>query len=400
MIAPMCPRYYTLVHSLIFVALILGSPRSWAEDDSKDPLAEVYSKEIRSTVESLILQFRRDRKYEVADFPLEPEAFKRFQKEVVTGWTKALGMEEWVVSNPPRGKVSPIAGKFKDRIVKRLTLEDGVEIEAHVIEILETGDQVPVVICLPAVNSKNEKPRPGILCCPGHGNNPLHDLVFNPKSYQRAIAVRLAQAGFASVAVEKVDCGYLSRSAPSGNDETAITTFRFGLGPDTRTIQLMATMAAMEVLATHPRVDETRMGATGVSLGGWLAIQTALLSDRIQAVAEYATKTVFLGDDIKPEEFNGVGDICHIVPGAFQLGDRNILMFPYAPRPLLSGHGGPKDRSSHRQYQQYYLDVQKAQYEALGKPENFRYHIHDGGHTIPPETVIDFFREQFKFPEK
>ena len=95
------------------------------------------------------------------------------------------------------------------------------------------------------------------------------------------------------------------------------------------------------------------------------------------------------------DEFNGVGDICHILPGAFQLGDRNVLMFPYAPRPLLSGHRGPTDRNSHREYQPYYLEVLKAQYKALGKPENFRYHIHDGGHTIPPKTVIRFFRGQF-----
>ena len=108
---------------------------------------------------------------------------------------------------------------------------------------------------------------------------------------------------------------------------------------------------------------------------------------------------VICGDDIKPDEFNGVGDICHIVPGTLQFGDRNVLMFPYAPRPLLSGHGGPTDRNSHREYQRYYLDVHKAQYKALGKPENFRYHIHDGGHTIPSNTVIEFFREQFQFPE-
>jgi hypothetical protein len=224
--------------------------------------------------------------------------------------------------------------------------------------------------------------------------------VFGRDSYQKAIAVRLAEAGFVTVAVEKVDSGYLSRTAPSGVDEEEITTFRLGLGKDTtRAIQLKATLAATEILATHPRVDETRLGATGVSLGGWLAIQTALLSDRIGAVAEYSTKTVFLGDDMKVDEFNGVGDLCHIVPRTFQLGDRNILMFPYAPRPLLSGHGGPTDRNSHSQYQRYYRDIHEAQYKALGKPENFRYHIHDGGHSIPPKTVIAFFREQFPFPE-
>ena len=90
----------------------------------------------------------------------------------------------------------------------------------------------------------------------------------------------------------------------------------------------MATVAAAEILAAHPRVDETRIGATGVSLGGWLAMQTALLSDRIKAVAEYGTKTVYLGDDVRPQDYTGVNDIRHIIPGTFHLGDRNMLR-PY-----------------------------------------------------------------------
>jgi hypothetical protein len=411
MTASLHSRRFSVLGWFIFMAVIgsgipgplpLSPNRLWAEDPPSDPLAEVYAQELRSSVESLMAQFRRERKYKVSDFPLQADAFRRFQADVVSSFTSALGLEEWVVRKPAPGKRSPIADKFKDRIVKRLTLDSGVEIEAHVIEILATGDRVPVVLCLPpaAGDAENDDRAAGIVCCPGHSNHALRDLVFGRDSYQRAIAVRLAEAGFAAAAVEKVDSGYLSRTAPSGVDEEAITTFRLGLGADTtRAVQLMATLAATEVLALHPRVDETRIGATGVSLGGWLAIQTALLSDRIGAVAEYATKTVFLGDDMKPDEFNGVGDICHIVPGTFQLGDRNVLMFPYAPRPLLSGHGGPTDRHSHSQYQRYYLDVHKAQYKALGKPENFRYHMHDGGHTIPPETVIEFFREQFQSPE-
>ena len=91
--------------------------------------------------------------------------------------------------------------------------------------------------------------------------------------------------------------------------------------------------------------------------------------------------------------YTGVGDICHIIPGTFAVGDRNLLMLAYAPRPLLAGHGGPTDRGSHSQYERYYLRPYEAQYAALGKAENFRYHIHDGGHTIPPETVIEYFRE-------
>lgn len=392
----------TMILALLQIAgWAVVQPGLLAADAPMDPFAEVYAKELPSSVESLMAQFRRERKFEVSDFPLKPEAFRRFQEAVVSGLTESLGLKEWVVQNPARAKRSPIADRFQDRIVKRLLLENGVEMEAHVVTILDTGDQVPVVLCLPSAEKPKEQKavrRPGVVCCPGHSKHALRDLVFDRQSYQRGIATRLAEAGFVAVAIEKVDSGYLSRTTPSGVDEQAITTFRLGLGKDTtRAVQLKAILAATEILAVHSRVDETRIGATGVSLGGWLAIQTALLSDRIQAVAEYATKTVFLGDDITPNEFNGVGDLCHLVPGTFQLGDRNMLMFPYAPRPLLSGHGGPSDKSSHREYERYYRTIHEAQYKALGKPENFRYHIHNGGHTIPPETVIRFFQEQFSF---
>ena len=49
---------------------------------------------------------------------------------------------------------------------------------------------------------------------PGHGEHPLHDLVFGEESYQKTIAARLARSGFASVAVEKVDSGYMARQVP------------------------------------------------------------------------------------------------------------------------------------------------------------------------------------------
>ena len=248
---------------------------------------------------------------------------------------------------------------------------------------------MPIVLCLPPGDGTH----PAVASLPGHGEHPLHDLVFGEDSYQKGIAARLARAGFASVAVEKVDSGYLSRSAPAGVDEKDIAGFRLAMGSLVRAVQLMATSAAVEILASHPRVDESRIGATGVSLGGWLAVQTALLNDRIKAVAEYGTKTVYLPDEVEAEEFVGIGDICHVIPETFRLGDRNLLLLPLAPKPLLSGHGGPTDKASHGQYERYYKDVFEAQYEALGKAENFRYHMHDGGHATHPETVIAFFKD-------
>ena len=352
-----------------------------------DPLAQTLSRELRPAVNSLMAEFRALREYKAADFPLPPERFGRFRNEMVSSLIQALHLDDWVVRSPD-GKHSPIRDLFKDRVVQRLRHAD-VEMEARVIDLLPTGDQVPIVLCLPA----GDGPQPAVAAFPGHGEHPLHDLVFGEDSYQRAICARLARAGFVSVAVEKVDSGYMSRDGTEGIDEKAITGFRLAMGSPVRAVQLMATLAAVEILAAHPRVDESRIGATGVSLGGWLAIHTALLNDRIRAVAEYGTKTVYLPDETTASEFAGIGDLCHVIPETFRLGDRNLLLIPFAPRPLLSGHGGPNDEASHSQYERYYKAIYEAQYKALGRPDAFRYHIHDGGHATHAPTVISYFKE-------
>ncbi len=378
--------YVIFKRSVISLVTVLAALAPLANGEDSDPLAETFARELRPAVESLMIEFRDQRKYKAADFPLAPKRFGQFKKEVVSALVRSLHVEDWVVRSPT-GKGSPIRQLFRDRVVEKFT-HAGVEMEARVVE-LPTGDQVPIVLCLPA----GDGPHAAVAALPGHGEHPLHDLVFGEDSYQQAICARLARAGFASVAVEKVDSGYMSRSTPVGVDEDEITGFRLAMGSHVRAVQLMASLAAVEILASHPKVDETRMGATGVSLGGWLAMQTALLNDRILAVAEYGTKTVYLPDETSVEDFKGIGDICHVIPETFRLGDRNLLLIPFAPKPLLSGHGGPKDRASHSQFERYYKDIYEAQYKALGKPENFRYHMHDGGHATHADTVIAFFKE-------
>ncbi len=375
---------YVVAGCLLVVHLAL--PRL-ASPQRPDPLAEAFSRELRPAVASLMDTFRGQRKYGVADFPLPRDRFLQFQQEVVSEFVRALHLEDWAVRSPA-SKDSPIRHLFRDRVVRRLR-HGGVEMEARVVELVPTGDRIPIVICLPQGQGKH----PAVAAFPGHGDHPLHDLVFGEESYQRGICARLARAGFASVAVEKVDSGYLSRDGSAGVDEKEITGFRLAMDSPVRAVQLMATLAAVEILAGHPRVEEGRIGATGVSLGGWLAIQTALLNDRIRAVAEYSTKTVYLPDEIDADEFLGASDLCHVIPGTFRLGDRNLLLIPFAPRPLLSGHGGPTDKGSHSQYERYYKSLFEAQYRELGKSDAFRYHIHEGGHATHPPTVISFFRE-------
>ena len=342
-----------------------------------------------STVESLVAAYRRDCKYTDADFPMEAQAYAAFREEILASLTETLGLEAWIVRNP-RGKSNPLARHYRDRVLETIHCH-GIQMEVHAVEFLETGLVVPMVLCLP----NEESVRPGICVYSGHSKHGLRDLTLDLESYQRGIAVRLAKAGFVAIAVEKVDTGYLSRDGRVGVDEQAAASFGLLWGKLIRSHQLMACLAASEILAGHPKVDETRIGATGVSLGGWLSVQTALLSDRIRVVADFGRKTLTVPPGMSVEDFRGMPDLCHILPGTLALCDRHILSLAYCPRPMLAGHGR-QDAGSHTQGPVHYRDLYAGQYEALGHADRFEYLIHDGGDTMPEQAAIEYFRRQFK----
>lgn len=159
---------------------------------------------------------------------------------------QSLHLADWVVRSP-QGKASPLRRLFQVRIVKRFE-RNGVQMKAHVVELLPRGDQVPIVLCLPPGEGKH----PAVASFPGHREHPLHDHVLGADSYQKEIATRPARPAFASIAVETVDNGYLSRDAPAGFDDKAIARLRLAMGSLVRAVQLIPTSAAVGILASHP----------------------------------------------------------------------------------------------------------------------------------------------------
>jgi dienelactone hydrolase len=347
----------------------------------QDPLGPILKPVLKPTLDETARRQARAARYTDADFPMKPETFARFRDDVSTTLAHALGLEDWVV-RAPRDGASPIADLFVDRTLATIE-RHGIQMEVHTIEIRGTGLRVPLVVCLPEGNAR----RPGIVVLSGHSKHGLRDLVLDLESYQRGLAVRLAQAGFVAAAVEKIDTGYLARSFGDGSDEERLAATLLGLGSTIRAEQLRAALAATEILALHPRVDRSQLGSAGVSLGGWLALQTALLDDRIGAVADFGRKTLgSLG-----EEGKATIDPCLVLPGLLTLGERNLFALAYAPRALLAGHGR-KDADSMRQGPAHFESLLRAQYEALGRKSRFEYLVHDGGDTMPERAVVDYFR--------
>jgi len=369
----------------VAVAMLVAAFARPCAAEVEDPLGALLGPAIEPALETTLRRQAAERQYSDSDFPLPAEAFAEFRGAVTSALERALGLESWVVRSP-RGPESPIAGRFVDRILGTIVRDD-VRMEVHAVEIRPSGLRVPMVVCLPSGSEK----RPGIVVLSGHSLHGLRDLVLDLDSYQRGIAARLARAGFVTVAVEKVDAGYLAGTFGSGSDEEFLAPLHLALGTTTRTVQLQAALVATEILARHPRVDPTRIGATGVSLGGWLAVQTALLNDRIGAVADFGRKTLGvppLGEATRPV---GPVDLCHVLPGLLALGDRNVLALAYAPRPLLAGHGR-KDAESSRQGPAHYERLLVRQYAALGQRSRLEYRVHEGGDTMPEELIVDYFR--------
>ena len=79
---------------------------------------------------------------------------------------------------------------------------DGMNIDLYKLLIHDTGDIVPVAICIP---NDIISPAPAVLAFSGHTHYGLRELFVDKESYQRAIAWRLCKAGFVTAALEKID---------------------------------------------------------------------------------------------------------------------------------------------------------------------------------------------------
>ncbi|MFT5470538.1 MAG: dienelactone hydrolase [Verrucomicrobiales bacterium] len=376
------------MRKFLLTALLMFCGSATAQDDP-DPLLPIFESALRPTLEVMLERYAEDRRYTNADFPMRPEAFAKFREDLKKELAFGLNLDSWLVREP-EGKASPIEGRFRQQLLKTIEIH-GITAEVITVTIEPSGLAVPMVVCLP----DSAEPRPAICCFSGHTKHGIHDQVVNLDSYQQGIAIRLAKAGFVAISVEKIDTGYLSRNGTEGVDETELATLLLGRDSVLRAEQLKACIAAVEIAAAHPRVDEMRIGATGVSLGGWLSIQTALLNDRISAVADFGRKTRSLIPGIKAELYKGQADLCHVVPGLLKVCDRNLHPLALAPRKMLAGHG-IQDAGSQREAPEHFRKLCEAQYKALGASENYRYLIHEGGDTMPSKEVAAWFAEVFE----
>jgi len=373
-------------------------------DWANDPIGAAFYKKVPPMLETVLKQYAAARQYSSADFPLSPGEHKVFRDRILDVMVKSMTGKggnglDWMVKDDDQ------PGRLRDRFradhVAKVTVH-GLEIVLFTLTIADTGDVVPAALCYPG-----QTPAPAILAFSGHTHFGLRELYVDLDSYQQGIAWRLCKAGFVTAAIEKIDSGISStlfqkkgehwRDNIWADDEDKIATTLLGTGDyQIPARQLMANIALAEFMAEDPRVLNKKMGAVGISLGGWLTLHTALVNGRIKAIANFGGMWSYLEEYLgSPEnkEFAGINDFSQLFPGIWMLGDQNRFLYAAAPVPMLTGYG--RNDVPYVNFKKYFHPRIQEQYQLLGKPGDIEVYIHDGGHVLPSAAVIRFFKERF-----
>ena len=251
----------------------------------------------------------------------------------------------------------------------------------------ESFDGTPIPAFLFAPLQANRAP--AILVLPGHvleGGSGIAQTGGLVESYQHSVAKELAQAGFVTLTMELRGFGELGKPV---NTEHRLVAYNAILGGSFyKAVVSKDIQFAINFLQRLDQVDSQRIGITGVSYGGELAVTYAALDKRIQAVV-FQGFGGLLG--LEEGQVGGRRDqphYCHIIPGSANTLFREDIFFLIAPRPLL-GVRGTQDVEGNPQD---FRNEVKNFYEKIDASSFFEFLTVSGGHEYFIEPAVSFFK--------
>jgi len=253
------------------------------------------------------------------------------------------------------------------------------------------GHRIPAILLLPDVTG----PMPGILVVPGHvkdGESGLQQMTYAIPSYHNSAALELAKAGFATLTIELRGFGVIG--PPNFPNHRSVAFNAIQAGSFYKKLAVQDIQYAFEYLLSHKDIDSSRIGMTGVSLGGELAVAYAGLDDRVTAIAfnAYGGK---VGSFPRISSSKAkVPHYCHVIPGSNQLYLREDPFLLLAPRPTLAIRGVEQPFS-----QPAFFDILNETWEALGYAKNIEIANLEGqskhdGHAYFVAESVRFFSDK------
>jgi hypothetical protein len=265
-----------------------------------------------------------------------------------------------------------------------------------------TGAQVTGFLLLPSALSD---PVPAVLYNHFHGFQ--YDLGKNEilldHGIHQAPGVALARAGCAVLAIDAYGFGERQHQGPMKEAEsgpaTELSLFKKFLweGRTLWGMMLRDDQLALNYLLSRPEVDSTRVGVTGMSMGGSRATWLAALDERVQVVVPIAQMTRYR--DFAEAGNLGLHGIYYYVPGMLASGiDMEILVSLAAPRRqhILIGEADPLSPiKGVRTVDEFASGV----YALFDAPEQFRTTVFPGiGHEYTPDMfrlMLEEFQNHF-----
>ncbi len=236
---------------------------------------------------------------------------------------------------------------------------------------------------LEPLDAQPAKPLPTIVCFMGHGK--AAQILDEAASYQHACAAALANDGYLVYAMENI-------GMEPGRDTHLDLDQSLRLeGRGWYSLLFAHQRILLDRVFQDPRVDARRVGVTGVSTGGLLALSAAVMEPRVAAASVQgifgSMRTSFIRDRNRHCK-------CGAIPGLLPDFDLPELALLVAPRPLHISNG--KTDGFPPAEAKRCIDLIEPLYLRAGG-ERPQFTVSPGGHEFALEPARLFFRERLRF---
>jgi hypothetical protein len=212
-------------------------------------------------------------------------------------------------------------------------------------------------------------PWPAVVCIHGHGGK--LNSVYNKETPYKAFGAELAMRNYVTIA-------------------TVVSQHK--IYEEGRTLmgeRLWDLMRCVDYLESLISIDTTKIGCSGLSLGGEMAMWLGAMDQRIKA-------TVSAGFLTRMDQMEQGHCMCWKFPGLRDLVDYADIYSLIAPRRLLCQNGLKEPKTDFAvDLAQAALKEIKVIYTDCGKPKNVTLVAHPEGHVVDVQSMLSFFKKQF-----
>ncbi|TLS52182.1 dipeptidyl aminopeptidase [Paenibacillus antri] len=314
-----------------------------------------------------------------------PEEWARRREEIRSVWAAYVGELPERLAAPQWERLSEV--------------DEGAHVRVHLRYRVGDGDEVPAYLLVPRGGS--DRPRPAVLALHPTAPEGKADVATRSGRDNRRYGLELAERGFVVLAPDTITAG--ERVYPGAEPfRTAPYYERF---PRRTAVGKMLSdhMHAVDLLASLPEADGSRIGAIGHSLGGYNAFFLAGFDERVRAIAVSCGFATFAGD---PERNRwGLRDWFSHLPRLTDDLENDEVPFEFheiaglaAPTPWFNWNGTSDPIFPHWRPAVDAMEQLERLYRLLGAEEGrLTYRFGSGGHDFPRsirEAAYDFLADR------